>query len=183
MERPRENVEVDRIVSICPATCDSRAAYHVPAARSESAVFVQLLGTLAEISGGGHLWPRHRERARPESRSLAAPTPISSPSPSGSRGPARPCSARTSTWASAAKAPTRPSPRGCAALRSLMIAKVGKDLFGEGDLRNFNSFGIDTTHVASSRTRPPVWRRSLSSPADKTASSSSRGRMTSLRPA
>jgi ribokinase len=28
-----------------------------------------------------------------------------------------------------------------------MIAKVGKDLFGEGTVRNFNSFGIDTTHV------------------------------------
>ena len=28
-----------------------------------------------------------------------------------------------------------------------MVAKVGKDLFGEGTIRNFNSFGIDTTHV------------------------------------
>jgi len=29
----------------------------------------------------------------------------------------------------------------------LMVAKVGKDLFGEATLRNFNSFGVDTTHV------------------------------------
>jgi len=29
----------------------------------------------------------------------------------------------------------------------MMIAKVGKDLFGEATVRNFNSFGIDTTHV------------------------------------
>jgi ribokinase len=29
----------------------------------------------------------------------------------------------------------------------LMVAKVGKDLFGEATVRNFNSFGIDTTHV------------------------------------
>jgi ribokinase len=29
----------------------------------------------------------------------------------------------------------------------LMIAKVGKDLFGEATVRNFNSFGVDTTHV------------------------------------
>jgi len=29
----------------------------------------------------------------------------------------------------------------------LMVAKVGKDLFGEATVRNFSSFGIDTTHV------------------------------------
>jgi len=29
----------------------------------------------------------------------------------------------------------------------LMVAKVGNDLFGEATLRNFNSFGVDTTHV------------------------------------
>ena len=29
----------------------------------------------------------------------------------------------------------------------LMVAKVGKDLFGEATVRNFNSYGIDTTHV------------------------------------
>jgi ribokinase len=29
----------------------------------------------------------------------------------------------------------------------LMVAKVGKDLFGEATVRNFNSVGIDTTHV------------------------------------
>ena len=29
----------------------------------------------------------------------------------------------------------------------LMIAKVGRDLFGEATVKNFNSFGIDTTHV------------------------------------
>jgi ribokinase len=29
----------------------------------------------------------------------------------------------------------------------LMVAKVGQDLFGEATVRNFNSFGIDTTHV------------------------------------
>ena len=29
----------------------------------------------------------------------------------------------------------------------LMLAKVGKDLFGEATVRNFNSFGVDTTHV------------------------------------
>src|SRR5579872_680102 len=29
----------------------------------------------------------------------------------------------------------------------LMVAKVGRDLFGEATVRNFNSFGIDTTHV------------------------------------
>jgi ribokinase len=29
----------------------------------------------------------------------------------------------------------------------LMVAKVGKDLFGEATIRNFNRFGIDTTHV------------------------------------
>ena len=29
----------------------------------------------------------------------------------------------------------------------LMIAKVGRDLFGEATLKNFESFGIDTTHV------------------------------------
>jgi ribokinase len=29
----------------------------------------------------------------------------------------------------------------------MMIAKVGKDLFGEATVRNFDSFGIDTTHV------------------------------------
>jgi ribokinase len=28
-----------------------------------------------------------------------------------------------------------------------MIAKVGRDLFGEATLKNFESFGIDTTHV------------------------------------
>ena len=29
----------------------------------------------------------------------------------------------------------------------LMVAKVGQDLFGEATVENFNSFGIDTTHV------------------------------------
>src|SRR5579863_6394695 len=29
----------------------------------------------------------------------------------------------------------------------LMVAKVGSDLFGEATIRNFASFGIDTTHV------------------------------------
>src|SRR5580704_19564818 len=29
----------------------------------------------------------------------------------------------------------------------LMVAKVGSDLFGEATVRNFASFGIDTTHV------------------------------------
>lgn len=29
----------------------------------------------------------------------------------------------------------------------LMVAKVGQDLFGEATVRNFNSYGIDTTHV------------------------------------
>jgi ribokinase len=29
----------------------------------------------------------------------------------------------------------------------LMVAKVGKDLFGEATVRNFDAFGIDTTHV------------------------------------
>ena len=29
----------------------------------------------------------------------------------------------------------------------LMVAKVGQDLFGEATVKNFNSFGIDTTHV------------------------------------
>ena len=29
----------------------------------------------------------------------------------------------------------------------LMVAKVGRDLFGEATVRNFNSFGVDTTHV------------------------------------
>jgi len=29
----------------------------------------------------------------------------------------------------------------------LMVAKVGKDLFGEATVRNFNAFGVDTTHV------------------------------------
>jgi ribokinase len=29
----------------------------------------------------------------------------------------------------------------------LMIAKVGKDLFGEATIRNFQAFGIDTSHV------------------------------------
>ncbi len=29
----------------------------------------------------------------------------------------------------------------------LMIAKVGKDLFGEATIRNFEAFGIDTSHV------------------------------------
>jgi ribokinase len=29
----------------------------------------------------------------------------------------------------------------------LMVAKVGNDLFGEATVRNFSSFGIDTTHV------------------------------------
>jgi ribokinase len=29
----------------------------------------------------------------------------------------------------------------------LMVAKVGDDLFGEATIRNFGSFGIDTTHV------------------------------------
>jgi ribokinase len=29
----------------------------------------------------------------------------------------------------------------------LMVAKVGKDLFGEATVKNFASFGIDTTHV------------------------------------
>jgi ribokinase len=29
----------------------------------------------------------------------------------------------------------------------LMVARVGNDLFGEATLRNFSSFGIDTTHV------------------------------------
>lgn len=28
-----------------------------------------------------------------------------------------------------------------------MVAKVGKDLFGEATVRNFNSFGVDTAHV------------------------------------
>jgi ribokinase len=29
----------------------------------------------------------------------------------------------------------------------MMVAKVGKDLFGEATVKNFNAFGIDTTHV------------------------------------
>src|SRR5579859_2576655 len=29
----------------------------------------------------------------------------------------------------------------------LMIAKVGSDLFGEATIKNFSSFGVDTTHV------------------------------------
>ena len=29
----------------------------------------------------------------------------------------------------------------------LMVAKVGQDLFGEATVRNFNAFGVDTTHV------------------------------------
>src|SRR2546430_9433602 len=29
----------------------------------------------------------------------------------------------------------------------VMIAKVGSDLFGEATIKNFASFGIDTTHV------------------------------------
>src|ERR1700734_4562453 len=29
----------------------------------------------------------------------------------------------------------------------LMVAKLGDDLFGEATIRNFASFGIDTTHV------------------------------------
>src|ERR1700693_6661502 len=29
----------------------------------------------------------------------------------------------------------------------LMLAKVGDDLFGDATIRNFGSFGIDTTHV------------------------------------
>src|SRR6266436_3650567 len=29
----------------------------------------------------------------------------------------------------------------------LMVAKVGNDLFGEATVKNFASFGIDTTHV------------------------------------
>src|SRR6516225_11925912 len=29
----------------------------------------------------------------------------------------------------------------------VMVAKVGDDLFGEATVRNFASFGIDTTHV------------------------------------
>jgi ribokinase len=29
----------------------------------------------------------------------------------------------------------------------MMIAKVGKDLFGEATVRNFDTFGVDTTHV------------------------------------
>ena len=29
----------------------------------------------------------------------------------------------------------------------LMLAKLGDDLFGEATIRNFSSFGIDTTHV------------------------------------
>jgi ribokinase len=31
----------------------------------------------------------------------------------------------------------------------LMIAKVGQDVFGEATLKNFKSFGVDTTHVKS----------------------------------
>src|ERR1700761_1710685 len=30
----------------------------------------------------------------------------------------------------------------------LIVAKVGHDLFGEATLENFNSLGIDTTHVS-----------------------------------
>src|SRR5580704_18837981 len=29
----------------------------------------------------------------------------------------------------------------------VMVAKVGRDLFGEATIKNFESFGIDTTHV------------------------------------
>src|SRR5215475_2656015 len=29
----------------------------------------------------------------------------------------------------------------------LRVATLGKDLFGEATVRNFNSYGIDTTHV------------------------------------
>jgi ribokinase len=29
----------------------------------------------------------------------------------------------------------------------LMVARVGNDLFGEATIRNFNAFGVDTTHV------------------------------------
>src|ERR1700745_1987378 len=29
----------------------------------------------------------------------------------------------------------------------VMVAKVGSDLFGEATIRNFASYGIDTTHV------------------------------------
>jgi len=32
-------------------------------------------------------------------------------------------------------------------LRKGMLIKVGNDLFGEATVRNFSSFGIDTTHV------------------------------------
>src|SRR5579862_1024915 len=36
----------------------------------------------------------------------------------------------------------------------LMIAKVGKDLFGEATLKNFQSLGIDTTHVRITEDAP-----------------------------
>jgi ribokinase len=36
----------------------------------------------------------------------------------------------------------------------LMIAKVGKDLFGEATLKNFQSLGIDTTHVKITEDAP-----------------------------
>jgi ribokinase len=33
-----------------------------------------------------------------------------------------------------------------------MVARVGRDVFGEGMIRNFNSYGIDTTHVSVDET-------------------------------
>ena len=62
-----------------------------------------------------------------------------------------------------------------------MVAKVGSDLFGEATIKNFASFGIDTTHVQIVEGAPRGSRRFSSSPTVRTASSSSRARTTAAR--
>ena len=59
-----------------------------------------------------------------------------------------------------------------------MVARVGSDLFGPATIENFKKLGIDTTTSSRWKACPAVWRRYLSSPAGKTASSWSKARTT-----
>ena len=60
---------------------------------------------------------------------------------------ARPSKRRASKWAMAAKAPTRRSPPPSSAHRSMMVTKVGDDMFADNTIRNLASFGVDTDYV------------------------------------
>ena len=51
-----------------------------------------------------------------------------------------------------------------------MVTKLGRDVFGDGTLRNYRELGIDTTYVLSTRRSLPGWRPSSSTTARPTSS-------------